>query len=131
MILLIAQWSSALAAALYGAISLWLVRRNDGNTGNRAMIAALGVTALTALFGAMSPPVHEVAALSSGDVALTQVRHLVWLGFLYLIWRNGTPSERAVTVGVLYGVVALLFVALAVLPSFLGPALMASGGSKP
>ena len=130
MILLIGQWSSALAAALYGAIALWLVRRNDGNPGNRAMICALFVTALTALIGAMSPPAQEMAALTLGDLTLPQVRHLVWLGFLYLIWRNGTPSERAATVGLLYGVVAALFVALAVMPVMVGQAMLVSDGSK-
>ncbi len=112
----LAQWSSALAAALFGALALWQARRDIGSPGNKALFSAFVITAATALIAAMLPPERSATALMSGDVTLGQVRHLGWLGFLYLLWRTGGRSERSVTVGFLYLVVATLFLLLAVAP---------------
>ncbi len=121
MIHLLAQWSNALAAALFAALALWQARRDISSPGNKALFAAFVITAATALIAAMLPPDRGATALTSGDVTLAQVRHLGWLGFLYLLWRTGGRSERSVTVGFLYLVVATLFMLLAMAPMLAVP----------
>ena len=117
----LAQWSSALAAALFAALALWQARRDISSPGNKALFAAFVITAATSLIAAMLPPDRGATALTSGDVTLGQVRHLGWLGFLYLVWRTGGRSERSVTVGFLYVVVAALFMVLAMAPILAQP----------
>ncbi len=99
------QWSYALAAALFGAIAIWQAQRSFSDSRNRMLVAALAVTGLSVLTAAMTGAV-SVATLSVGHG-----RDLVWLGFLYLIWRTGNRDDRPVTVGALYAVLCGLIVA--------------------
>ncbi len=131
MIHSLAQWSSALAAALFAALALWQARRDISSPGNKALFAAFVITAATSLIAAMLPPDRGATALTSGDVTLGQVRHLGWLGFLYLLWRTGGRSERSVTVGFLYLVVAALFMMLAMAPFLAMPMQMTEGFRLP
>jgi putative PEP-CTERM system histidine kinase len=94
------QWSYALAAALFGAIAIWQAQRSFGDGRSRMLVAALAVTGLTVLTAAMTGSV-SVATLSVGHG-----RDLVWLGFLYLIWRSGSRDDRPMTVGLLYAVLS-------------------------
>ncbi len=125
------QWSNALAAALFGAVALWQVRRDLSARGNMALVAALVITAGTALVAALVRSNEAISSLTSGDVALSQVRHLAWLGFLYLLWRGNQRDNRSLAVGALYGVIAALFMTLAVAPTLGATVLNGSGMSQP
>ncbi len=92
-----------------------------------ALVLALMVTAATALVAALIPADTGTSSLTSGDVALSQVRHLAWLGFLYLLWRSSMRDDRSIAVGTLYGVVACLFMILAVAPT-LGETFLTNDG---
>jgi putative PEP-CTERM system histidine kinase len=117
----LSQWSYALAAALFGAVALWQARRDFRTAGARALVGALIITAFAAFVAAIVPVSQTYASASLGDIALVQLRHLGWLGFLYLLWRRGGQDGRTVTVGVLYGIVAALFLLLSIIPALLGP----------
>jgi hypothetical protein len=117
---LIGQWSYVIAAALFGAVALSQTRRDSKSAGGRAFIIALLISAFTALIAAFIPASPNVADLLNGDVALAKLRDIAWLGFLYLLWRRGGREGRSVSVGVLYGVIATLFLVLGCAPGMDG-----------
>ncbi len=117
---LIGQWSYVIAAALFGAVTLSQLRRDSRSAGGRAFIAALLITALSALIAAFIPASPNAADLANGDVALSQLRDMAWLGFLYLLWRRGGQEGRSLTVALLYGVIAALFLVLGFAPGLEG-----------
>ncbi len=106
-----AQWSHALAAALFGAIAIWQARRDTRDVLNRALVAMLFAVSLAALIAAMSGPA------SAATFAFIHARDLAALGFMATLWRKGREAGTAMTVGILYGVVGLLSL-LMVLASF-------------
>ncbi len=110
------QWSYVIAAALFGAIAFSQLRRDAKTLGGRALAVGLSVTAFASLIEAFLPVTPVAAAPGAIDAALTQMRHLGWLAFLYLLWRKGARLDHAITVRLLYLVVACLFATLAVVP---------------
>jgi putative PEP-CTERM system histidine kinase len=124
----LSQWSYALAAALFGAVALWQARRDWKSVGGRALVAALLITAFASFVAAVVPISEDYASAALGDIALVQMRHLGWLGFLYLLWRRGSSEGRTVAVGILYGVVATLFVLLSLIPALVGAELFSRPG---
>ncbi len=92
------------------------------------MVGALAITTVAAFVAAITPVSQNYASAALGDLALVQMRHLGWLGFLYLLWRRGGSEGRTVSVGILYGIVAALFLLLSLIPSVLGPHLFSEPG---
>lgn len=102
-------WTHSLAALLFGALALSELGRARAGLPRRAFIAALGATALWAL---------AVAGIGASDIATAiaeAVRNLAWLGFMLALLRRGRAREGANAVLVIYGIVALIAVAGAVL----------------
>lgn len=105
----LAQWAYVFAAALFGAIALGQIRRSTKEAGGQPLALALAITAATSLLGALVPAKLSLGAMPTADVALSQLRHIAWLGFVYLLWREGAQGRKAVGVGMLYIVVASVF----------------------
>jgi putative PEP-CTERM system histidine kinase len=101
MIAVLGLWSHALAAALFGALAIWQAQREPHDARTRAMVVALAITALFSLSVALSNPHSDVVQ------ATDHVRNLAWLAFMYMIWQQGDVG-RTKTVGLLYGVIALI-----------------------
>jgi putative PEP-CTERM system histidine kinase len=96
----IGQWSHALAAILFGALAIWQVQRQAGEAQRFILLCAASLTALWALLVAMTS--HFSVATQLGE----QLRNAGWLGFMYVLWRNGEKVHRARTVAALYAVLA-------------------------
>ena len=101
------QWTSALAAALYGAMAIWQARRDGTSLAGRALVAALALTALSAY----------AAALTDGNAMLISItihaRDLGWLVFMYFIWLQGNGREQPRTLRWIYWIIALIIMATA------------------
>jgi putative PEP-CTERM system histidine kinase len=119
----ISQWSYALAAALFGAIAIWQAQRDFSDGRSRALVFALAATGLSALDAAMS------GTTSISGQLISHIRNLAWLGFLYLIWRQGSRSDRQLTVGILYAVVSSVIVVQFGADLILGGADIGSNGA--
>ncbi|MEK6638261.1 MAG: XrtA/PEP-CTERM system histidine kinase PrsK [Pseudomonadota bacterium] len=92
----IGQWSHALAAILFGALAVWQVQRNVRDGQSLALLGAAIITALWALLTAMAS--HFAVATQ----LIEQLRNAAWLGFMYMLWRNGEKAHRTGTVAALY-----------------------------
>jgi putative PEP-CTERM system histidine kinase len=101
----IGQWSHALAAILFGALAIWQVQRQTRDGQGLILLCAALLTALWALLVAMTSHFSVATQISE------QLRNAGWLGFMYVLWRNGEKAHRARTVAALYavltGVIAL------------------------
>jgi putative PEP-CTERM system histidine kinase len=73
---LIAFWSHALAAALFGALTLWELRRGLGESEQRLLLAAYALTGCWAWVTAVAPNAMLAAYAETA-------RNLVWIGVLY------------------------------------------------
>ncbi len=102
-------WTHALAALLFGALTLWAWQRREGGVPRRPFAIALAMTALWAL---------AVAGIGGGqmgtEVAET-LRNLAWLGFMIVLHRRDGNARPPVALGTVYGVVALVAVGSLVL----------------
>ncbi len=96
----IGQWSHALAAILFGALAVWQVQRQTRDGQGFILLCAALVTALWALLVAMTSHFSVATQISE------QLRNAGWLGFMYVLWRNGEKAHRARTVAALYAVLA-------------------------
>jgi putative PEP-CTERM system histidine kinase len=118
MIGLVAIWSHALAACLYGALAMWQVQRPQGGMQRRTLALALAATALWALIVVVDGPDTDLSRLSESG------RNLAWLGFmLALLLRGGADDERRPAIVALYVVVAAVIAgqtAAEVLPAEFG-----------
>src|SRR5918995_4546613 len=95
---LIAFWTHALAAALFGSLTLWELRRGLGESEQRMLLAAFALTCIWAWVTAMAPTTM-LAAYSE------TARNLVWVGVLYrLADIDGREEQRGVKP--VYGAVA-------------------------
>lgn len=109
MIEFVGQWGHALAASLFGALSIWLAQRSSGGAKGRLLILATFMTAVWALTVAMGG--HEVPAARLTEHA----RNASWLGFMYGLWRQGQSRQSLFSVALLYGILsAVIGVAVAV-----------------
>lgn len=100
----IGQWSHALAAISFGALALWQIQRGARDGHARMLLAASLVTAFWALLTAMSS--HDSVASQLSE----PLRNLVWLGFMYMLWRHSDDAHRARAVAAIY--LVLVFVIL-------------------
>lgn len=107
MLDLFSGWSHAGAAILFGALAIWQIQRGVANTQHRALIVAFGVTAGWALI---------VAALGAQSIAAGLAenwRNLIWLGFMFLLLRQGHAEHQRFAVSILYALLALISLGLA------------------
>lgn len=103
------QWTSALAAALYGAMAIWQSQRDMTSRAGLAMTVALTLTALSAFAAAITP-----GGAMFANIAI-HGRDLGWLAFMYVIWLQNNDRERVRTVRWVYLIVAAVVVAGATL----------------
>lgn len=104
MFAFVGQWSHALAATLFGAITIWKVRQLPRDTQWLTMLCLSSITAFWALLTAMAS--HDSVAAQLGE----QLRNIMWLGFMYGLWRNGDRTRRAPTVVAIYAVLLLVVI---------------------
>ncbi|MET0307604.1 MAG: XrtA/PEP-CTERM system histidine kinase PrsK [Sphingomonas sp.] len=95
-------WMHALAALLFGALTLLALRPRDTAAPRRSLAAALAMTALWAL---------AVSGIG-GDEMVTRaaetLRNLAWLGFMIMLHRRDGNARPPIALGTVYGVVALV-----------------------
>ena len=110
------QWGHALAASLFGALAIWLAQRSIGERQGKLLTFASFMTAVWALSIAMAGHVALVSQFAE------HVRNAAWLGFMYGLWRQGQANLSAVSVAMLYWVLAAIIgveVAVDILPIWL------------
>lgn len=116
MIAFIGQWGHALAASLFGALAIWLAQRSVGEREGKLLTFASFLTAVWALSVAMAG--HDALIGRFAEHA----RNAAWLGFMYGLWRQGQGALSAVSVAMLYWVLAAIIgveVAVDILPIWL------------
>ena len=97
MAALIAFWSHALAAALFGALAIWRLGEASRQPGQRLLVAAFAITACWAWLGAVMPGEPLVGFAESA-------RNLVWVSLLYSL--SAASGERQHGLRLVYGAVA-------------------------
>jgi putative PEP-CTERM system histidine kinase len=102
-------WSHALAALLFGALTLWAIRAAESPMPRRPLAAALAVTALWAL------GVAGVGGTETVTRIVEALRNLGWLGFMIALHRRDANVRPPVALGTVYGVVALVSIGALVL----------------
>ena len=116
MIGLLATWGHLLAAALYGALAVFQLRRWNGDPLNRPLITAFAVVSVWAIFLALLDRYGLVTQLAESG------RNLAFLAFLYGIMHSGgdTVSQRAVkpVYAAVAAVIGLQIVVGGVIPEF-------------
>jgi len=117
MIGLLAFWTHALAALLYGALALWQLRRWNED-GNRRLVAAFAVTSGWAIFTAFQGPYSLGAGIAEAG------RNFAFLGFMYAIVGRAADERGQPGVKLVYTVVAavigLQLTLAGVIPQFAG-----------
>ncbi|MEI9927471.1 MAG: XrtA/PEP-CTERM system histidine kinase PrsK [Sphingomonas sp.] len=102
MVATLTLWTHALAALLFGALTLWAWRSKEGGVPRRPFAIALAMTALWSL---------SVAGIGGGEMG-TQIaetlRNLAWLGFMIVLHRRDGQARPPLALGTVYGVVALV-----------------------
>jgi putative PEP-CTERM system histidine kinase len=88
----IALWSHLLAAALYGALAVYQLRRWNGDARNRPLITAFAAMSVWTIFLALLGPYTFLAQLAESG------RNLAFLAFMYglLAGAEESGSQRAV-----------------------------------
>ncbi|MDV3457906.1 PEP-CTERM system histidine kinase PrsK [Sphingomonas sp. HF-S4] len=102
-------WSHALAALLFGGLTLWTIRANAIGLPRRPLALALGLTALWAL---------AIAGIGGGEMVtriVETLRNLAWLGFMITLHRRDANDRPPLALGTVYGVVALVSLAALIL----------------
>lgn len=95
-------WGHALAALLFGGVTLWTIRAPASGLPRRPLVLALGLTSLWAL---------AVAGIGSGEMVtriVETLRNLAWLGFMITLHRRDANDRPPLALGTVYGVVALV-----------------------
>jgi putative PEP-CTERM system histidine kinase len=95
-------WSHALAALLFGGLTLWTVRAPTSGLPRRPLALALALTSLWAL---------AVAGIGGGEMVtriVETLRNLAWLGFMITLHRRDANDRPPLALGTVYGVVALV-----------------------
>ncbi|RYY24985.1 MAG: PEP-CTERM system histidine kinase PrsK [Sphingomonadales bacterium] len=95
-------WSHALAALLFGALTIGAWRAREQRLPRRTLVLALALTALWAL---------AVAGIGGAEM-VTRVaetlRNLAWLGFMIALHRRSGSIRPPLAIGTVYGVVAMV-----------------------
>ena len=116
MIEFVGQWGHAAAASLFGALAIWLAQRSIGERQGKLLTLASFMTAVWALAIAMAG--HEALVSQFAEHA----RNAAWLGFMFGLWRQGQETLSAISVAMLYWVLAAIIgveVAVDLLPIWL------------
>lgn len=101
-----ALWTHALAALLFGALTLWALT-SATTLPRRPLAAALALTGLWAL---------TVAGVGGSEPATRiaeAARDLGWFGVMLAIWRRSEVAPQPVALGIVYGVLGSVTVAAA------------------
>jgi putative PEP-CTERM system histidine kinase len=106
MLAFASQWGHAAAAALFGALAVWTVRRVLWDRQSRMTATAFALTAIWALAASIEGP--ESTAARIGENA----RNLGWLAMMFGLWRQGAGESRTFAVVILYAILAMVGVAL-------------------
>jgi putative PEP-CTERM system histidine kinase len=121
MIPLIALWSHALAAILYGALALWQLRYWNAGPRNRPLFGAFAVTALWAIFVALIGPGSVAAGVAETG------RNFAFLAFMFAIF-DEADGDRQPAVKLVYtvlsAVIGLQLTLAGVIPGFAGKPLI-------
>jgi putative PEP-CTERM system histidine kinase len=116
MIALISVWSHALAAALYGVLALWQLRRWQSERRGLHLAMAFVATSAWALMAALLGPSDMAARL------LSSARTFAFLSFMYALLRNAEEDDRQRAVKVVYftvaGVIGLHITIVGIIPQF-------------
>lgn len=96
---LISQWSHAGAAILFAALAVWVGRTAKAGRFSAILICACAVTASWALFAATGDPQTLISRIAESS------RNLLWLGFMFALWRQGAGERKTATVVILYSVI--------------------------
>ena len=110
MALQLVLWTHALAALLFGGVTVAAWRGREASLPRRGLALALGTTALWAL---------AVAGIGASEMVTRiaeTLRDLGWLGFMIALHRHDGNARPPVAIGTVYGVVALVAFASLVLP---------------
>ncbi len=102
MIATIGLWSHAVAAGLFALLAAWQARRGIPGAQVAALIAALALSAVWAFAAAAA---GSWSILGQGVETL---RNMCWLGFMYLLLRQGRRGDEKFGVTLVYVAVALL-----------------------
>ncbi|WP_404336424.1 XrtA/PEP-CTERM system histidine kinase PrsK [Sphingomonas sp. MMS12-HWE2-04] len=112
MTITLVLWTHALAALLFGALTIWAWRLRDAHVPRGALALALALTALWAL---------AVAGIGARDM-VTQLaetlRNLAWLGVMVVLHRRTEGDRPPIALGVVYGLVGLVSIVALVLAGF-------------
>lgn len=106
MISTIGIWSHAVAAGLFALLAAWQARRGVGGAQVTALIGALALSAVWAFAAAAA---GSWSVLAQGAETL---RNMGWLGFMYLLLRQGRRGNEKFGVTLIYVAVALLCASL-------------------
>lgn len=113
---LLGLWTHLVAAALYGALAVWQLRRWNGDRRNRPLVAAFAAVAVWMIFLALLGPYTVMAQFAES------ARNLAFLAFLYGIHQGAGQEHRPGGVKLVYaavaGAVGLQFVLGGVLHEF-------------
>jgi putative PEP-CTERM system histidine kinase len=116
MTALIALWSHLLAAALYGALAVYQLRRWNGETRNRPLITAFAAMSVWTIFLALLGPYTFLTQLAESG------RNLAFLAFMYglLAGADEPRGQRAIKglFAAVAGVIGLQIVVGGVMPEF-------------
>jgi len=102
MIATIGIWSHAIAAGLFALLAGWQARRGIAGAQVTALIGAL---ALSAVWAFAASAAGSWSILAQG---IETLRNMAWLGFMYLLLRQGRRGDEKFGVTLIYVTVALL-----------------------
>ncbi|MEA3029169.1 MAG: hypothetical protein QOG13_494 [Sphingomonadales bacterium] len=112
----IAMWSHLLAAALYGALAVYQLRRWNGDARNRPLITAFASMSVWTIFLALLGPYTFLTQLAESG------RNLAFLAFMYGLLAGAAEHEGQRAVKGLFaavaGVIGLQIVVGGVMPEF-------------
>ncbi len=104
MLVQISLWSHAVAAILFGALTVWIGQQAITERSKWMMAVACAATAIWALALAVAGPTSVLAKLGEG------VRNLSWVGYMFILWRQGAGDQWSKSLASLYGVVCMVIV---------------------
>ncbi|HKR25630.1 MAG TPA: XrtA/PEP-CTERM system histidine kinase PrsK [Allosphingosinicella sp.] len=116
MIAFVSLWSHLLAAALYGALAVYQLRRWNGDPRNRPLISAFAAMSVWTIFLAFLGSYNLLAQLAESG------RNLAFLAFMYglMIGARGPRGQRGLKAifAAIAGVIGLQMVVGGVMPQF-------------
>jgi len=120
MIVFVSLWSHLLAAALYGALAVFQLRRWNGDPRNRPLISAFAAMSVWTIFLALLGSYNLLAQLAESG------RNLAFLAFMYGLMTGAGASEGGdggrrglkTLFGAIAGVIGLQMVVGGVMPQF-------------